>query len=272
MRLKIEHTTAYHYTAPIFPEPQHFYFYPHARPHLELISFDLQVAPTPAGLALRYDLENNAFYQSWFNQKADFLRINIEMEIETKPFKPLDFLVELKPKTGHQDALKLYLKSQVDLSNKLSSWTTGLKRQANGNPITFLSTLCAEIGMHWEHIISYKPELLDPNACFEARSGSCRDLSWMMIELLRNQNVPARFISGYSHNPDLKGHELHAWVEAGIPGAGWIGLDPSSGLFVTEHYVPVAASYHPANTLPVQGTFRGAAVSKLDTKVKILAL
>lgn len=273
MRLRIEHTTSYLYSGPVFPEPHHLYFYPDRRPHLRLLDFALEVSPRPAGLALRVDIENNAYHQCWFDGMINSINITTNLEMETTPFNFLDFLVEMKPKTEHQAAMQLYLNATVSLSANVRSWIFKLKEVSDENPIIFLSLLCAEIKKGWTHAISYESELHDPSACFSAKAGSCRDLSWMMIEMLRDQKIPARFVSGYCHNPELEeGHELHAWVEAWVAGAGWMGLDPSSGLFTTEDYIPVAASYHPANTLPVQGTYRGKATSKLETSVKISVL
>lgn len=270
MHFKIEHTTLYRYSAPVFPEPQHFYFYPHHRPYLHLINFDLQVHPDPSGLTLRLDAENNLYHQCWFNGEVDFLKILVTVEVEASEFNPFDFLVEEIPKTNHQDALRLYLNFRVNLSEECKNWVQAFKTSPDHDPIDVLKQLCKKIHSGWQHAFSYLTDLLDPNQCFLNKTGSCRDLSWMMIQMLRFLEFPARFVSGYSYNPELDGHELHAWVEAWVPSAGWIGLDPSSGLFTTSHYIPLAASYHPANTLPVQGTFRGDATSEMETAVSIV--
>lgn len=273
MLLRIEHTTSYKYSAPVFAEPHHLYFYPVNRSYLQLLSFDLQVLPVPTGLALRVDIENNPYHQCWFDGMINSMSIAVKLEIETTPFNFLDFLIEDNPKTDHDAAIQLYLNPRMTLSSNVHRWILSLKRSSEANAIAFLGRLCQEIHDGWTHTISYASQLRDPSDCFEDKSGSCRDLSWMMIEMLREQKIPARFVSGYCHNPELEeGHELHAWVEAWVAGAGWIGLDPSSGLFTTADYISVAASYHPANTLPVQGSYRGKATSKLETSVRISVL
>ena len=198
------------------------------------------------------------------------MQIEVKMEVESKEFNFLDFIVEGKPKTDYQAVLQLYRDSSAPLTPEIRVWIQQLKAGANGSPVNFIALLCAEIRKGWTHAISYETDLVNPASCFESRTGSCRDLSWMMMEILRDQKIPARFVSGYCHNPELEGgHELHAWVEAWVAGAGWIGADPSSGLLTTAGYVPVAASYHPVNTLPVQGSYRGDAVSTLETSVHI---
>ncbi len=269
MHFNIQHTTLYQYSTSVFPEPHHLYFYPHNRPYVRLIDFDLQVTPTPSGLTVRLDAENNIYHQCWFDDSVDYIEIKAFMELETTKFNPFDFLVEETNKTNYQEALKIYLDPRMELSESCVLWLNEVKKNTGNDVINFLKGLCEHISLGWDHTISYRPELLDPNECFVKRKGSCRDLSWMMIQMLRNLNLPARFVSGYSYNPGLEDHELHAWVEAWVTSAGWIGLEPSTGLFATEHFVPIATSYHPANTLPVQGTFRGEATSKMEADVNI---
>ena len=88
--------------------------------------------------------------------------------------------------------------------------------------------------------------------------------------MLRELGLAARFVSGYAFNPDLEeGHELHGWLEVFLPGAGWIGLDPSLGLLTDHHHIPLASHPDPLRTMPVQGIFSGQATSQLETRVDI---
>ncbi|MEQ8925265.1 MAG: transglutaminase family protein [Fulvivirga sp.] len=266
MILKIKHHTNYQYPTPIFPEPQHLYFTPLSRGYLNIIDFKLEVNPKPTGNAIRIDIEGNPYNQCWFNELTDHLEINVEIELELDQLNQFDFLVEEAPKTEMNKAVDLYLKDQLSLKKESVEW---LKTIENNDPISFIGSLCQSIHDKWDHTTSYDTELLDPNKCFDFKAASCRDLAWMMIQMLRHVGYPARFVSGYSYNPELTGHELHAWVEVWVHGAGWIGVDPSSGLFITEFYIPIAASYHPTNTLPVQGSYRGSAPSELTTSIDL---
>ena len=91
-----------------------------------------------------------------------------------------------------------------------------------------------------------------------------------MIQMLRHLGWACRYVSGYAFNPEsFDGHELHAWLDVYIPGGGWIGIDPSLGLFTTDHYVPVATGPHPSLTMPVTGSYRGAAQSYLTHEVTV---
>jgi transglutaminase-like putative cysteine protease len=95
----------------------------------------------------------------------------------------------------------------------------------------------------------------------------------MEMDILREIGLATRFVSGYAFNPDLEdGHELHAWLEVFLPGAGWVGVDPSLGLFTDHTYIPLTSHPDPKRTLPVQGTFSGTSDSKLLTRVDVKLL
>lgn len=269
MNLKIRHKTSYKYSDRIALEPHHLYFYPVPRNYFTLLDFEMQVAPQCSGLAQRVDAEDNLFHQCWFNEPMEELIIDVSMELETREINPFNFMVEDKLKSAYNKALDIFLEP-MPLSTEIISWLDAQESITADNVITFLFYLSQEINLKWDHQARYEEDLLSPDVCFVKKQGSCRDLAWMMINMLRQKNVPARFVSGYAYNPQLgDGHELHAWVEAWVNGAGWIGLDPSAGLLTTEKYIPIVTSYHPANTFPVQGTYRGDAQSELQFKVEI---
>lgn len=269
MKLRITHRTIYQYTDKVFVEPQHLYFYPLSRNYLTLNNFELKIDPASSGLAQRVDAEDNLYHQCWFNDLQDKITITALIEVESEEINPFNFLLEEEAKTKHTKALDIFLEKDP-LPESINNWVKELMVASDDNLITFLTYLNKEINYNWDHETRYEADLIDPKACFEAKKGSCRDLSWMMINMIRNQNIPARFVSGYAFNDELgEGHELHAWIEAWVSGAGWIALDPSAGLLATNRYVPVVSSYHPSNTFPVQGSYRGSANTHLTFKVEI---
>ncbi len=269
MKLKITHQTTYQYSSKVFVEPQHFYFYPLPRNYITLDNFELKIDPASSGLAQRVDAEDNLYHQCWFNDLQDNIQIIAEIEVESDEINPFNFLQEEKTKTPHTKALDIFLETE-HLSDNANKWLDELYEASDDTLITFLTYLNKEINLNWDHETRYESDLMGPVTCFDSKKGSCRDLSWMMINMLRNRNIPARFVSGYAFNSELgEGHELHAWIEAWVPGAGWIPLDPSAGLLATNSYIPVVSSYHPANTFPVQGSYRGNAEANLNFNVKI---
>jgi transglutaminase-like putative cysteine protease len=109
-----------------------------------------------------------------------------------------------------------------------------------------------------------------PDQTLNMQKGSCRDLAVLLIEIFRNAGFAARFTSGYKiHHDEGMEHELHAWVEVYVPGAGWYGLDPSTGLTAGNDHIAVSSGIHSFHTMPVTGTFRGAATSHMSTDILI---
>lgn len=268
MVLSILHETHYSYDQAVFLEPHYLSFYPKQRDYLKLRNFSLHVSPSPQGQALRNVLEDNLVHQVWFSDMVTELNVRVDMEIESSIFNPFEFLVDPQAAVP-TELLAAYLKWEGDAKEELYQWSSSIW-DASSDEMNFSLNLAAEVQENWEYQASYSPTIELPEACFESKMGSCRDLTWMVMSMLRYHGVPSRFVSGYAYNSELgDGHELHAWVEFYLSGVGWIGTDPMTGLLTDHRYVPVSTSHHPANTLPVHGKYRGSARASLDTRVVI---
>lgn len=275
MRLNIQHHTSYHYSHPVFLEPHYLNLYPQQYPQYDITDFRIEVAPQPSGISRRLSAENNQHFQCWFQGLTSSLQVGVQIEVRLKKINVFDFFVDFnqQAKISPPPLLRPYLSQRGKVGPSLRQWVHQLNQKSGDDPLQLFNLLLRDIHDHWGHEVRYEATLHSPTYCFEKKNGSCRDLSWMLIHALRLSQVPARFVSGYAHNPELgEGHELHAWVEAWVPGAGWVGLDPSAGLFTSEAYIPLAVSYHPKNTMPVIGSYRGDATSRLETEVKIVEL
>lgn len=267
MVLEIYHNTTYKYDAPVFPEPHHLYLFPAQRPGIRILGVTLNVQPNPVGQATRVDAENNTFYQCWFDQEINELKIATRLKLEITPFNPFNFLIEQTKTLPPQ--FQVYLSIDSDLPDDVLEWVKAYDLKG-GQLMNSLVAMNSTIGQEWGHDIRYNEGLLTPADTFRSRSGSCRDIAWMAMQMLRYCGIPTRFVSGYAFNPDLgQAHELHAWLEAYLHGAGWIAFDPTAGMLVDEHYIPICTSYDPKLTLPVQGAYRGTAGSDLSFEVII---
>ena len=282
MKLKIDHHSLYTYDRTVQLNPHTLFLKPLQRDNLKLLSYDIEVTPAPLGMNERFSLEGNPYFQVWFTGFTQKLEIMVHMELEVASFNPFGFLMDVdfikqinakKTPAFHyqeEERMLLFPYLQHDENPELSDFAK--KHLSDTNPLSFLMSLAGDIHLNWEHIIRMEEDVWSPYYTYYQKKGSCRDLSWMMIQQLRMVGLAARYVSGYAFNPELdEGNELHAWVEAYIPGAGWVGVDPNLGLLADEHYIPLACSNHPSRTLPVHGTVGGdePSTSTLDAKVTI---
>ncbi|MDP5169021.1 MAG: transglutaminase family protein [Bacteroidia bacterium] len=269
------HHTAYTFSEPVWLQPHFLRVYPIQSPTLSASSFTLQMSPEPAGKRWYLDANGNSVCHAWFSGTATSLVIDSVLEIMTWHRDPFLFVyhplaaayAKDLPGALTQDVLQpalreLHLPAEVLVE---------LTRLVDETPLT--SSLVQAVNVWVSQVISSRVRLhgapWEPATTWQEQMGSCRDLAWFLIAMMRKVGIPARFVSGYHFAPTLEAHELHAWVEVYLPGGGWVGLDPTTGLAVDEAYVPIAASANPEDTMPVSGAFSGPATATLDAWVTL---
>ena len=280
MEVEIIHQTEYEYQSEIFLEPHYFRFKPRETSYAELKSFTLQVSPEATGISQQADAENNTIHFSWFEGMHTKLSIRATSRLTIKPYNPFNFLLypashNIIPFAYAQDLKKLlnpYLE-KISIGASLKEYGDLILSNVNGNTLAFLSELTKVIHENFVLEIREIGEPYLPDETFEIKKGSCRDFAWMQIQLLRHLGIAARFASGYFYvEADNPKYELHGWTEVFLPGAGWIGYDPSNGIRTSNMYFPVSSSATYLNTMPVSGSVRGNATSILTTSLKIKVL
>jgi len=280
MEIKITHETEYTYQSEVFLEPHYFRFKPRETPYAALKSFRLHISPEPTGISEQTDAENNTVHFSWYNGMYTQLSIRAVSILAIKPYNPFNFL--LSPASHNQlpfsysDNLKYLLKPCLEttsISKALKKYAEEIRSASNADTLAFLSELTIRI--HKDFVLEIREigEPYQPDETFELKRGSCRDFAWMQIQVLRHFGIASRFASGYFYiEAEDPKFELHGWTEIFLPGAGWIGYDPSNGIRTTNMYFPVCSSANFRNTMSVSGSVRGDAVSTLKTKLAIETL
>ncbi|MEB3831553.1 transglutaminase family protein [Phormidium sp. CCY1219] len=257
---------------------------PHCRTSIH--SYSLQIAPENHALYWRQDIWGNWLARANFPEKTEVLKFEVDLIAELQPINPFDFLVEnyaaSYPFAYPEDIAKeLAPCLQVRESGPLlKQWLEPVKAQSS-----FITTFLGAIAQKIQQCIAYKIRLEEGiQSCeetLEKREGSCRDTAWLLVQILRHCGLAARFVSGYliqlvpeEPAPDeprkitTDTADLHAWAEVYLPGAGWIGLDPTSGMFAAEGHVPLACAADPRHAEPIAGTI-SACESTLEFAVRV---
>ncbi len=277
MKIKIIHKTEYTFTSKVFLEPHYLRFKPKFTPYCILESFKINILPKPAGISEFIDVENNMIHFCWFVDTHRQTVIETRSVLDISDFNPFNFLVypdecNILPFVYADNLRKLLVPalSVVTLQDEVIKYGEEQKEASENKTVDFILNLTKQICNDFilESRMTGQPH--EPDITFNLRKGSCRDLAWFQIQLLRYMGIASRFVSGYYYIPSEKPEfELHAWLEAYIPGAGWIGFDPSHGIVTGNDHIPIACSSDFENTMPVTGSVRGDAASSLKTELKI---
>jgi len=280
MKLKIIHYTVYDFSLDVFFEPHQLRFKPKNSPNIILESFDLKIHPQPQGISESMDMEGNFFHLCWFEGLHPKLEITSSVVVDAPEYNPFNFIIypneflSVPFEFGGEDRKLLMPALQTEpVNSPLLDYGNKILKESGGKTVDFITMLTSYIHRDFKLEIREEGKPHKPDETFVLGKGSCRDLAWMQIQLLRHLGMAARFVSGYFYpvveDPQF---ELHAWVEVYIPGAGWIGFDPSHGLMAGNSHIPIASSAHYENAMTVKGTTRGSATSKLKTNLVIVEI
>lgn len=277
MLFQITHITEYSYSNDVFFEPHHLRFKPRNTAYSFLKEFTVKIDPEPTGLSEQIDLENNHNIFCWFDDKHSQLKITSCSVVEINKFNPFNFLIHppeflsipFEYESNEKKLLNLSLQTN-GISESMLNFINKILGKTDSQTINFLAQITKEIHQEFSVITRERGKPHQPAFTFKHKEGSCRDLAWMQIHMLRQLGIASRFVSGYYYidqaNPEF---ELHAWVEVYLPGAGWIGFDPAHGILTDCYHIPVASSTCYQNTMPVSGTVRGEATSTLKNELTI---
>lgn len=277
MHLHVRHQSEYSYNQPVTLSPHTLYLYPRLYPHQRLLRYQLTIDPVPSQEVVRnVDAESNIEQVVYFIGQTQRLTVSMEMEIESLEFNSLSFLFH--PHEAHQlpfiypaavrDVLHPYL-SQSESSSAVAEWTRQLVAEAGNNTVDFLLRLNRAIRQFTYEIREVGPPM-SPEQTLTGRKGSCRDYTTLFMDACRSLGIAARFVSGYLFGNPQQEHELHAWAEVYLPGAGWRGFDPTIDSTVGNRHIVLTSTAKPELAAPISGIFKsGGATSLLTASVDI---
>lgn len=279
MRWKIEHTLSYHYSRPVSLDAQTIRMKPRFDTRQQLIDYNIVFYPQPDQITHYTDIENNILTTAWFKEEYEELRITTCSDIEVNESNPYEFIIVEPSLTvlplvypePEGALIGCYTSLDKNPSETLKSFIRPILLEAQNQTVPFLSGLAMTIFKSFTRAKRKSGAPWEPDKVIKTARGACRDFALLYVITCRSLGLAARFVSGYYVPYNKKNRpELHAWAEVYLPGAGWLGYDPSLGLAVTSRHITLVASYDPALTLPASGKFWGADVgSALKTEIAI---
>ncbi|MET0659930.1 MAG: transglutaminase family protein [Steroidobacteraceae bacterium] len=271
IHVALNNVTHYRYDRPVSLSPQivRLRQAPHSR--TRILAYSLKVQPDTHFINWQQDPQSNYLARVTFPEKTEALRIEVDLVAEMAVLNPFDFFLE--PYAEHfpfayeateRHELAPYL-IKTPLTPRFAAYLESIPRTER-RVVDFLVDLNSRLSRDIRYLIRMEPGVQTPEHTLEQASGSCRDSGWLLVQLLRHLGLAARFVSGYliqltadvksldgPSGPAADFTDLHAWCEVYLPGAGWIGLDPTSGLFAGEGHIPLACTPEPSSAAPVTG-------------------
>src|ERR1022692_2770513 len=272
IQVALNHWTRYRYDKAVSVGPQVIRLRPAPHCRTPILSYSLHV--TPAGHLINWQLDahNNHLARLLFPDKTNEFVVEVDLVAELSPFNPFDFFLE----PGVEDypfeyapelAKDLETYRSVEPAGPLLQAFLGKLPSERRGTISFLVDLNRRVRDEIDYVTRLDPGVQTCEQTLEKCAGSCRDSAWLLVQILRHLGIAARFVSGYliqlapderasegPSGPQKDSADFHAWAEAFLPGASWIGMDPTSGLFAGEGHIPLVCTTSASKAAPIEGT------------------
>jgi uncharacterized protein (DUF2126 family) len=271
IRVALNHKTSYRYPRPVWLSPQVLRLRPAPHARTPVLSYSLKVKPDEHFINWQQDPYGNRLARLVFPKQTRNFMVEVDLIAEMTVVNPFDFFVE---KDAQQFPFKYdavlakelipYLEAEPG-GPRLADYVANVRKEKVPT-VDYLVEINQRLSHEIKYLIRLEAGIQKPEQTLTLRSGSCRDTSWLLVQVLRHLGLAARFASGYliQLTPDVKSldgpsgtthdfTDLHAWAEVYLPGAGWVGLDPTSGLLTGEGHIPLACSADPVAAAPITG-------------------
>ncbi|MDB5305686.1 MAG: transglutaminase domain protein, partial [Phycisphaerales bacterium] len=271
IRVALNHKTSYKYARPVWLSPHVLRLRPAPHCRTPVLSYSLSVKPEGHFINWQQDPYGNRLARLVFPKQTRNFSVEVDLVAELTVVNPFDFFVD---KDAESYPFKYDAVQARELTPYLEAGPAGPKvtnyvaqvRKENVKTVDYLVELNHRLSKEIKYLIRLEPGIQKPEDTLTLLSGSCRDTSWLLVQILRQLGLAARFVSGYLIQlvADVKSldgpsgaerdfTDLHAWAEVFLPGAGWVGLDPTSGLLAGEGHIPLACSADPVTAAAITG-------------------
>ena len=286
IKIAIKHVTHYTYGHPVSLGPQIIRLRPAPHCRSRIISYTLTVEPASHLMHWQQDPFANYQARCVFPEKTTEFKVTVDLVAEMSAYNPFDFFLDAIAEqfpfqydalTKQDLAPYLQVDALTDATPLMKAYLAKVNTQIQPT-IAFLVGLNQLVQQDIKYLSRMESGIQSPEQTLALQQGSCRDSAWLLVQLLRHYGLAARFVSGYLVQliPEIKNPndpnsvsidsvDLHAWYEVYLPGAGWIGLDATSGMMAGEGHIPLACTPRPAIAAPVSGTIETNDVSMVHT-------
>ena len=274
IRVALEHRTSYRYDRLVTLSPHEIRLRPAPHCRTPILGYSLRVLPAQHFVNWQQDPYGNFVARVVFPDRTNHLEVTVDLTADLSIVNPFDFFIEPYAETfpfryAPEQARELAPFLEVaSPGERVAAWIERFRAAVPaGTPtVNMLVELNRRLKEDVAYLVRMEPGVQAPEETLEKASGSCRDSGWLLVEILRHLGIAARFASGYliqlvadvkpldgPAGTDRDFTDLHAWAEAYVPGAGWIGLDPTSGLLAGEGHIPLACTALPGSAAPITG-------------------
>jgi uncharacterized protein (DUF2126 family) len=275
IQVALHHKTHYRYPRAVTLSAHEIRLRPAPHCRTPVLSYSLNVKPEQHFINWQQDIFGNYIARFVFPEKARELEITVDLVADMTVINPFDFFIESHAERfpfAYRDDLARDLTPYLSIAERgplLMQWLADFRAhhwRDGGNTNDFLVAINQRLARDIKYLVRMEPGVQTGEQTLAMVSGSCRDSGWLLVQLLRHCGLAARFVSGYliqltadvkpldgPAGPTHDFTDLHAWAEAYVPGAGWIGLDPTSGLLAGEGHIPLACTPSPASAAAIIG-------------------